>query len=229
VAAPVNQTAVKTAHGAANGAHNAAPPLRKINVKRPLPSNAPVAKHGSATAPKFGRFKVGDEVMVRSGGKLWWRGKVTMVHRDKQFNGYYRVETLTGLDDYWYTQVAGLQREPYWTKFFVGTWEVRVPMAANVVTSGNSAYRVYSGGMKLPPLKINGNGTYTWALLNKKTIHGRWKPRPDAPGFILLKGEYGADRSLYNASDKSTRQVFERDVIYLTTEKHTYQEAYRAK
>lgn len=206
-----------------------APAERVIDFKKPPTAKAPVKKGGSATPPPFGRFKVGDEVLVRVSGKLWWRGKVTMVHRDKQFNGYYRIETRSGLSDYWYTHVAGLEREPYWTQFFVGTWDVKVPMAANITGEGSDTQRVWSGGMKLPPLRVNGDGTYVWTLLNKKVIKGRWIARPDAPGIILKKGEHGVDWTLYNASDKSTREVFKRDVIYLNAENHTYQEAYRAK
>lgn len=209
------------------GTNNSTRPVVPSGTPKPQP--APITKGGSPISPAFGRFKVGDEVLVRSGGKLWWPGKVTQVHREGTLAGYYRVETQSGLDDYWPTQVAAREREPYWTQFFVGTWEVRVPGAANVKLKGSEAFRVFTGGMKLPPLVVNADGTYVWTLLDRKVIKGKWKPRPDAPGIILEKGEHGEDWTLYNASDKSTEEVFKKDVIYLNAEKHTYQVAYRIK
>lgn len=206
-----------------------APRAGTASGAKPKADGAPVTPRGASTAPASGRFKEGDEVLVRVSGKLWWPGKVTKVHREGTLAGYYRVETRSGLDDYWPTQVAAREREPSWTRFFVGTWEVRIPVAANVKLKGNDAFRVFTGGMKLPPLVVNADGTYVWTLLDKRVIKGQWKPRPDAPGIILEKGEHGVDWTLYNAGDKSTQEVFKKDVIYLNSEKYTYQEAYRVK
>lgn len=204
---------------------------KPAGTQKEKPEQAKTAnKNGSATQPPFGHFKVGDHVLVRTAGKIWEQGVITKVPQEKDLVGNYLIKTSAGLEYYhWYTNVAGTQREPYWTQFFVGTWEVHIPMASNTVTDGNSVYRTYSGRAKLPPLYIYANGTYAWAQSGKKGIHGRWKARPDAPGIILLKGENGADWTLYNTSDASTKKQFNRDEIELDTEKYTYKKAYRIK
>lgn len=185
--------------------------------------------------PPLGRLQVGDEALFRSAGNLWYRGKVEKVGPEPGpsrvgANGYL-IRDQHG-SAYWYerTHTAGLTREPFWSEFFLGDWEVSVPMAMNTVTDGRDLYRVVSGGMPLPPLRVLAGGSYRWRVLEngaERVIEGQWRPREDAPGIVLLGGEQGADWTLYNATDQSTLATFGRAEIHLTADCCTYQTARR--
>ncbi|HEU4630878.1 MAG TPA: hypothetical protein VFS08_14100 [Gemmatimonadaceae bacterium] len=181
--------------------------------------------------PTTGAFQVGDSIRYRAAGTLWYDGVVAKVGPDPQSPGSTAESYLIeGQGWYDYQHVAGRKREPYWTGFFVGDWEVSVPVAMNTKVIDSDLYRVVSGGMRLPPLRVNPDGTYLWRVLEnggERVIRGRWEPRADAPGIILRAGEQGADWELYNSTDRSARRTFGRTQIYLTAECCTAQTAQR--
>lgn len=165
----------------------AAPPLK------PMPSGA-----GSKTWPKLGHYRIGQEVLYSgTAGKTWDRGVVKDI--DPKYG--YGIEGVTGSTDAYF--VVGTEREPFWTSYFIGDWKVSVPMAMGSVTDGRYIYRTVSGGMRLPPLRINADGSYTWRVQQgsgEKLLKGRWVPNPDGPGVILKNADQGADWLVYNNS-----------------------------
>ncbi|HET7322298.1 MAG TPA: hypothetical protein VFI96_07385, partial [Longimicrobiaceae bacterium] len=201
--------------------------------------SAPAAAEEAATPraeslpwAAFGRFEVGDEVLVRSSGARWSRATVQEVGKPGEFSeNMYLTRESNGLQDWtWYTNVAAPEREPFWTGFFVGDWEVSVPVAMNTKAIGNDLYRVVSGGMRLPPLRVNADGTYAWRVEEngeEKIIRGQWSPREDAPGIILRQADQGADWEMYNATDASVLKIFGRTEIHLSAECCTYQDGMR--
>lgn len=201
-------------------------------------SGAPkVANGGNNKSAGWARFKVGDRVLYRSAGKLWQEAIVkeigTQGLEDKKYKlaaiSRYTGRELDGLTWEWHERVASLERQPEWTSFFVGNWDIYVPGATNLMTDGRNVYRTFSGGMKLPPLQVRADRTYSWRLSNGKTITGRWEPCEKNPGIILKKADQGADWTLYNANDRSSLETFKTDVIYLSAEEHTYQVGHRKK
>ena len=179
----------------------------------------------------MGSFYAGDRVRYRAAGNLWYEGTVKQVGPDPQSpattGGMYLVDGQGWYDHHF---VAGLQREPWWTGFFVGDWEVSVPVAMNTKVVDGDLYRVVSGGMPLPPLRVSPDGSYKWRVLEgggERLIEGRWKARDDAPGIVLLAGDQGADWTLYNVTDRSARETFGRAQIYLSSDCCTAQTAQR--
>lgn len=85
----------------------------------------------------------------------------------------------------------------------------------NYRTDGRDVYQVVTGGEKLPPLRINSDGTYQWreADSQAKIVTGRWKARDDVPGIVIMSGPRGVDWTLWNTSTVSTRNVYKRDQI----------------
>lgn len=199
---------------------------------RPGTPQAAPRPGGQVPWPAMGRFRPGDEVLYRTAGNLWSRGVVEQVGPDPDAvvgttDGMYRIR---GEGWYHHHAVAGVRREPFWTGFFVGDWEVSVPAAMTTQVRGRDVYRVVSGGMRLPPLRIDADGTYTWRVLTgggEKVVRGRWVAREDAPGVVLLDADQGADWRAYNASDRSSLATFGRAQVHLTSDCCTYQTAQR--
>lgn len=194
-APPAPQPAPSAGGARAPATAPAAPP--PVNT---APAAATQSPRGSATWPRIGAYRVGDQLLYSgNGGKTWLRDVVKAV--DPVY-GYSFVNGPSGMYDSYH--VVAPEREPFWTAYFVGDWRVSVPMAMNTVTDGRHVYRVVSGGLRLPPLRINSDGTYTWRVRQgdgERLIRGRWEPRPDAPGVILKNGDQGADWLVYNNSD----------------------------
>lgn len=185
-----------------------------------------------------GAFRVGDRVRYTpNGGPIWYTGVVERVGPDP--------EAVVGTTDEKYLirnerfdsrewadrqQVAGIEREPFWTGFFVGDWEISVPMAMGTYVQGRDVYRVVTGGMRLPPLRVNADGTYLWRVEEngrERVIRGRWMQRDDAPGIVLLDADQGGDWRLSNVTDHSGLQTFGRDQIHLSSDCCTYQAGQR--
>lgn len=159
------------------------------------------AQGGGATAwPQLGAYGVGQTVLWSgTAGKTWQRDVVKAL--DPTY-GYSFVGGPSGSYDRF--RVVAPQREPFWTGWFVGDWRVSVPMAMGLVTDGRNLYRTVSGGLRLPPLRINADGTYSWRVQEgsgEKLINGRWEPNPQGPGVILKNAEKGADWLVYNNTD----------------------------
>ncbi|HEX2190085.1 MAG TPA: hypothetical protein VHG51_14355 [Longimicrobiaceae bacterium] len=216
--------------GAAENVAEDAPPAENV----PAGEAAAGAVHaGPAAWLPHGAFRVGDRVRYTpNGGPLWYTGVVERVGPDPDAvagttdEAYLvrdeRVDRRQWLDR---QRVAGMEREPFWTGFFVGDWEVSVPMAMGTIERGGETYRIVTGGMRLPPLRVNPDGTYLWVVEEDgatRVIRGRWVPREDAPGLVLLHGDRGGDWSLANVTDRSGLQTFGRDQIHLSSDCCTY-------
>jgi hypothetical protein len=171
----------------------------------------------------MGRYEVGARIRYRAAGNLWYDGVIKQVGPDASMPEITKPQYLVdGQGWYDHQFVAGSEREPYWTEFFLGDWEVSVPVAMNTKVIDGDLYRVVSGGMPLPPLRVHPDGRYQWRVTDgdgtERVIEGRWVPREDAPGIVLQQADQGADWSLYNVTDQSARETFGRAQIYLSAE-----------
>lgn len=148
------------------------------------------------------QFKIGDQVLYDDLGflatKHW--GIVT------SYNPKTRLYTVRNEKDpslnYSYAcyQVVLPNEQPA-TDFFIGKWDVRISGAITSSEEGGKRTTTVSGGMKLPPLEIKADGTYTWVYSNKKIIRGRWIPRDGVPGITILKGLDGLDWTVYETTE----------------------------
>ena len=196
------------------------------------PANAPVATAdaGKATrAPDQTRnvgasnwarptaFAAGDEILfTTSGGSEWRSGRIIETGSGEHVK-LYLVEEPNGSRHYvdW-NRVTSKTRQPYWTEFFVGDWDINTGIASNFRTDGRNVYHIVSGGMRLPPLRVNGDGTYQWSV-GGKVVRGQWVAREDAPGITLLKGDKSADWRLVNSTTRSTHDIFKTDEVRLSS------------
>jgi hypothetical protein len=106
--------------------------------------------------------------------------------------------------------VKGLNRENYWTSFFIGDWRLGETMAMNTRTDGAYQRDEYSFHAATEALTVNENQTYRWKTTDKKIISGKWKAAEDGAGIILLKGFQGVDwvlRNETNATEENIRQL----------------------
>lgn len=168
---------------------------------RPTESEAPApAPMGPSDWPQLGAYRPGEQVLYSgTAGKTWQPGVVRSV--DPTY-GYNLVDGPSGSYSRYF--VIAPQRAPFWTDFFIGDWRVSVPMAMGAVTDGRAVYRTVSGGMRLPPLRISADGTYSWRVQadrGERLLRGRWIANPDGPGVILQNAEKGADWLVYNNTD----------------------------
>ena len=179
---------------------------------------------------QFGRFKAGEIVLhSRDRGKTWERG--TVVKADAELQKYLidnEAKTVRNYYDGIY--VTTLERQPYWTSFFIGDWNLTLPLTSTErVSSSSDVYIIFAGGERLPPLRINSDGSYIWAINKSSIIRGRWQANENAPGLILLKGDRGDDWILYNTSDVTERENFKTNTARLVsksgnfTPKHGFQ------
>jgi hypothetical protein len=124
-----------------------------------------------------------------------------------------------------FSAVVGVTRQPFWTQFFVGDWELNTGMAMFERTEGRDVYRIVNGGMSLPPLRINADGTYAWRISQggrETLLRGQWAARQDAPGIVLLKGDRGTDWAVWFNSTQSTVRTFGRDQIRLNSPTYSW-------
>ena len=158
-------------------------------------SSAPL---GGKEWPRLGQYKVGERVLYSgSGGKTWEPATIKSI--DPKYG--YNFPEVSGSSDAYF--VVSTKREPFWTQWFIGDWKVTVPTAMNLMTDGRNVFRVVSGGMRLPPLRILADGSYHWRYEQngeEKLIKGRWVENPNGPGVILKSAAEGADWLVYNNS-----------------------------
>lgn len=231
---------IKQAVGSKNGAdisvqktaETSTIPANTVNTPKPNPSrsNAGISDLYSPSWEKSGRFKVGEIVLYsRDRGKTWQRGTITKittldsVPRLKDIL-FYQIDDLrkvtTDIVDTAF--VTTLERQNYWTEFFVGDWNLTLPMAVTERVQGNDVYRVYSGADRLPPLRVNADGSYLWAIDKNKVIRGTWKANENGPGLVFLKGDRGENWNLYSTSEASERESFKTDTVRLVSESGNY-------
>lgn len=203
-------------------------PINTAKAVKPTPSQPNLVPSGlySPSWERPGRFKVGETVLYsRDRGKTWQRGTVTKittleyVPRLKDIL-FYQIDDLrkvtTDIVDTAF--VTTLERQDYWTAFFTGDWNLTLPMAMTERVQGNDIYRVFSGAGRLPPLRVNANGSYSWAIDKTKIIRGTWKANENGPGLVLQNGDKGDNWILYSTSEASERESFKTDTVRLVSE-----------
>lgn len=141
------------------------------------------------TWPKAGYYKAGQAVQYSpTAGRTWVPGVVSSVSA-----GGYALNGVTGLVDPSF--VVGAASEPFWTAWFVGDWRVRVPAMVDS-TPDAQTYRTSPSGVRLPPLRISADRTYTWRVttsVGDQFLTGTWTANPAGPGVILRRGPSGQD------------------------------------
>ena len=183
---------------------------------------------GQSGWPRAGDIAVGQDVLFStSGGERWRAGVVTEIGGGNQAG---MVKVLEDPNDGWSggwsdpSYVVKPQREKFWTDFFVGDWDVNTGGAVNYRTDGRDVYQVVTGGAKMPPLRINADGTYQWREPDTrgKVVTGRWKPRDDMPGIVIMAGPRGTDWTLWNNTTRATRTIHKTEAIRVTGPVYSY-------
>lgn len=200
----------------------------EINPKPVVEINEAVL---TETIPLNKRYKVGDIVLhSRDNGKKWETGYIKEISTNKRLladgiSPYLVENTLKTSQNYLDTNyITSLTRQSSWTSFFVGDWNLQNPFAGVTRIIGNDVYNIYNGGEKLPPIRINANGTYSWVIDKKKVIKGNWIPNTDAPGIILVKGYRDVNWLAYNTSNDDNRKIFKKDYIIISDANGLYLE-----
>jgi hypothetical protein len=197
------------------------------NEKTGVPTSTPTAKapaSGSAT----GTLGAGTNVKYAGAGVLWQSG--AKIERYDAAKRQYTVRDKSGSGDIVPCYAVYKEGDPINNSFFAGDWEVRVNGATTTFVKGNDLYRRFSGGLKLPPLQIKADGTYTWINSENQIIKGRWVPRPEGvPGIVILKGLDGMDWTVYEKTEGYSPTSSTRDEIgFHHLPSHTgYYSAYR--
>lgn len=173
---------------------------------------APAAATGFVPWPAFGTFRPGDlvQVYLPTG---WRKVEVTKVGPQPGQPGsfekkyVYQVPGQRPWDDWadW-GLVAHLQRQPYWTGFFIGDWKVGEVMAVNRRSDGTSAWNEVGYASASDTLRVRADGTYEWKDLNGKVTKGKWTAAPDGPG-IVVKDARGRDWTLRNETNVITERI----------------------
>ena len=179
---------------------------------------------GANAWPALGAYRAGQEVLFSgTAGKTWDVGIIKSI--DPVYG--YNIDGWTGSYDPFF--VVANEREPFWTEHFFGDWRVSVPMAVGMVTDGTYVYPTVSGGLRLPPLRISADGSYSWRVSHgsgEKLILGRWVPNPEGPGVILQNGKRGADWLVYNNSRTGSGLG---DTVIISSECCTHYDGVRLK
>lgn len=195
-------------------------------VGGPAAGQSAAAGHGFVPWPELGTYGPGQKVIATWAPAAKWAPGV-IVKVDREDNFYDVEDKYHSVMPYARAQVALPTRETWWTGWFVGDWKVSVPVSMGTTTkAGGRQYQTVTGGMVLPPLRINADGTYSWKVDDNgdtRVLEGHWAARPDAPGVILKGGAEGADWVVYNSTDNVT----DRDEIHLSNPKLTYYTATR--
>ena len=178
---------------------------------------------------KLTTYKVGDKVLhSRDAGKTWEPGHIKEISTNARLiaDGIspYLVENAAKTSQNYLDLnfITTFTRQPFWTSFFVGEWNLSSPIVATERIIDREVYRIISGGDKLPPLRINADSTYSWVIDKKKVIKGRWIKNIDAPGIILLKGYREVNWIVYNTSNSDNRKIFKTDYIIITDQNGNY-------
>lgn len=212
----------------------------EMKITAPVPSdtakNNPIIDEKKPTLPPvttipvvLNAYKIGDKVLIsRTRGKSWEPGTIKEISTDpgvsEDGTPMYMVENIAKTAQQYLDLnfITTLTRQPTWTSFFIGDWDLHAPIAAVDREIERDVYTIISGGDRFPPIRINANGTYSWVIDKNKIIKGKWIQNEDAPGILLLKGYRGVNWSVYNSSDKNNRKIFKTDYIIITDEKGMY-------
>ncbi|MHA6248821.1 hypothetical protein ACXYMU_12840 [Pontibacter sp. CAU 1760] len=193
-----------------------AQPVSKV-VMQPTPAPTPNPAPATAPAAWAGqKFQVGDRVLYNDLGFLTKADWGTVVSIDPKKRLYTIRDEYDASWKYSYAPHQVLNpAKPIDNSFFIGKWEVHIQGATSTFSKNGDNYRRFSGGMKLPPLEIKADGTYTWVVAQNKVIRGKWQPRKDVPGIVLLKAMDGLDYTLYEKTEAFATTSSTRDEIGL--------------
>ncbi len=211
-----------------NGVISSISDTGKAAAVRALPrSNASPTQE--ANIPFNALYKVGDKVLhSRDRGKTWEPGLIKEVSSNARIlaDGIppYLVENVSKTSQNYLDAnfVTTFERQPWWTSFFVGDWKLNAPIAATERIIDREVYTIIGGGDRLPPIRINANGTYSWVISKTKIIKGKWTKNADAPGIILLNGYRDVNWVVYNTSDSNNRKIFKTDYIIIADQNGNY-------
>jgi hypothetical protein len=103
--------------------------------------------------------------------------------------------------------VATVEREPYWTGFFVGDWALGETMAKNTRIAGGDVFTEYAHMGATEALRVLADGGYQWKDARGRITAGRWEAAPDGPGIVLRKGSRGLDWTLRNETNAGAENV----------------------
>ncbi|WP_114778644.1 hypothetical protein [Botryobacter ruber] len=189
-----------------------AEPAKKA-VKDAVAAPKPGKTRG-VTASTAAGIKVGDRVMYDELGFLTGKNFGKVVSYDPEKRQYTVRDEKDASWKYTYPcyNVLLPGQTPN-NNFFIGKWEVHVLGATSTFTKNGDVYRRFSGGMKLPPLEVKANGTYTWVTQDNKVIRGKWIARDGVPGIVLLKAVDGLDYTLYEKTEAFATTAATRDEI----------------
>lgn len=199
------------------------PQVNEVQEQKILRDKKKIAntKVGKIPTIKSNTHKVGDTVLIsRDKGKTWEPGIIKEINT-KLFQSegviMYLAENMAKTAQVYLdiNFITTLTRQASWTSFFIGDWDLYLPIAATERVIDRDVYQVIGGGNKLPPVRINSDGTYTWITDTKKVIKGKWRENNNAPGLILTQGDRGVDWLMYNTSDAFNRKTFKTDYIIL--------------
>ncbi|WP_207497041.1 hypothetical protein [Aridibaculum aurantiacum] len=161
------------------------------------------------------KYKIGDRVRYDGGNFLTgpYFGTIISVDVDKRSYTVKDEKDASSRYSYPCYGVIAPGEKPD-NSYFIGKWDMYVSGATFTYNKGDDKYRRISGGMKLQPLDIKADGTYTWQM-DKKVIRGRWTERGDVPGITLLKGHDGLDWTVYQSTEAAATNKSTRDEIRL--------------
>ncbi|WP_460893334.1 ankyrin repeat domain-containing protein [Rufibacter soli] len=204
---------------------------KKDNKEENQPANGtpPPPKSGPITGSKwaaFGSYSVGDSVLywvptgwrravIKEVGVQVPTGKISI---DYSYKKYLVDPDAYALGNDWYewSGVVKTNRQPFWTNWFIGEWQVgEVQAHSNEVKAGKETDTYYFQKAS-EKLQVFANNTYRWQLMDGKTvITGKWKPIPNEPGIVLLKAYRGFDWSLRNSTGVHDFSIRKLDMINL--------------
>jgi hypothetical protein len=175
--------------------------------------------------PLFGSYTVGDSILywvptgwrkgvVKELGVVKATGKISVDFSERK---YLVDPDAYALSNDWYewTGVVQTDRQPFWTEWFVGEWQIgEVQAHHNEVKNGKETDTYYYMDA-IETLKVNKNGTYVWKPVNGKLKNGRWVPAADQPGIVLKKAYRDFDWTLRNATSIHDVHIRKLDIIDL--------------
>jgi hypothetical protein len=168
-------------------------------------------------------YKVGEKVLhSRDKGKTWEPGVIKEISTNQDLRSAgispYLVENMSKTDQRYLDTnfITSLTRQTSWTAFFIGDWDLYLPITSVDRQINRDVYTIISGGDRLPPLRINKDGTYSWVIDKEKVIKGKWEVNKDAPGIILISGDKTANWLMYNTTDNQNKKIYKNDYIIIS-------------
>lgn len=197
-----------------------------LPVKEPVKEASPQpAKQSPDRWPLFGSYAVGDSILYWVPGG--WRkavvkelgvskpiGKISVDFSERKYLVDPDAYAL-GNDWYEWTGVVKPIRQPFWTAWFVGEWQIGEVQAHHNEIKNGKETDTYHYMDATETLKVHKNGTYTWRLVNGKRISGTWVPAAEKPGIVLKKAYRSFDWTLHNATTIHDVHIRKLDIIDL--------------